>query len=380
MKNLRIDKNIAYNVLEFKKYQDRQTQIIIKSLLIYFSYSHQIDLFGYGVLDPHDFAKKMKIDKDSLFKKHPDPKQVKDTPLGAKKLYERQEVEGCFSTARVWDSYLENALYVLNTFPLYENFKGSTLDGKYIGIKNFILIREVQLHFKKTNKGRNTKIFYKYKLDEAFERNLRKFFLQTDFQKYLQFKKNNTEDFYLTVCNIYQTYRLKQINKYYWKFEDLLLLFNISSDLEAKYQKRKLNTIFKKFTGELSVQIKGLQFGWEKGKGQRWAYVPFVTWDQVDMSIVKYDDNKVLDDVFKKDLRRNLLEVFFNQNNRRDALGFLNWLLDNKVDHQLKVATYVSTYSMNKKVYKGAKPGTMAKQFFIKLASCQNEKEVREYF
>lgn len=381
MDKLRIDKNIAYNVLEFHKYEDRQTQIIIKSLLIYFSYSYQVDLFGYGVLDPHAFAKKMKIDKDTLFKKHPNPKQIQDSNVSAEELYKKEEQEGRFSTYRVWDSYLENAFYILNTLPLYENFKGSTLDNhQYIGIKNFILVREVQLHFQKTNLGRNTKIFFKYKLDETFERNLRKFFLQTNFQKYIQFKKNKTEDFYLTICNIYQTYRIKQINKFRWKLEDLLQFFNISNKLEIKYQKRRLNTIFKKFEGELEKEIPGIKFGWDKGEGQRWAYVPYVTWNLIDISEIKEINRNVLREVFLKHLRKNLKDLYFNQQGNTTQVEFLHWLINNKIDTDLKIATYISTYSLNQKVHKNTNIENLAKQFFVKLGACKSSEEVKKCF
>ena len=79
---LPIDKNIAYKLTELYRFQDNETQNIIKSLLIYFSFSyHQDDLFGYRNLDPHHFSKTMWISTANLFRKHPNPKQILDLSL-----------------------------------------------------------------------------------------------------------------------------------------------------------------------------------------------------------------------------------------------------------------------------------------------------------
>lgn len=71
--NINIDKNIAFKILELRRKEDVQTEIIIKCLLIYFNLSYQEDLFGYRTLDPHNFAKVMGLSKANLFRKHPDP-------------------------------------------------------------------------------------------------------------------------------------------------------------------------------------------------------------------------------------------------------------------------------------------------------------------
>ena len=245
--NLRIDKNIAYNIIEINKVEDTQTQIIIKALLIYFSYSYQSDLFGYGMLDPYDFARRLNIDKDVLFKKHPNPKFLQDQTMSAKQLYDRERNNKKYnSDTRVWDSYLENALYIMVTTPIFEEYRSTDDEREYVGLKNHILIREIRLYPLKANQGRTQKLFYKYKLDEYFERNLRKFFLQIDFKGFTQAKKKGVDNIYLAVLNIVNSHKRKGTNKHFFRLNDLLDYFNISKDIEIRYQKRKAKRSIKK--------------------------------------------------------------------------------------------------------------------------------------
>lgn len=366
--NLRIDKNIAYNIIEISKIEDVQTQIIIKSLLIYFSFSYQCDLFGYGQLDPYDFANKMHIDKDLLFRKHPNSKFVRDSQrngLSLKELHKIEENNDKYnSDTRIWDSYLENALYILVSTPIFEQYKGSTDKRDFIGLRNHILMKEVQLFPVSVNKGRTQKLYYRYKLDDYFERNLRRFFLQIDFESYRAAKKKNIDNFFLTIMNIFNSYKHKGINRYHWNFNDMVSHFNVSPNLKIKNQKQKLNFHFRNLEKILSKDIPGIKFDWIAGEGQRWKYVPIVTWDKIDVSLQKNQDFKVVEDVFLKHLRKNLYEIYLNQTeeNSDDVAHFYFWLRAKDME-QIKISCYISTYSIYNKVT-FPKPETLANLFF----------------
>lgn len=380
--HLRIDKNVAFNILQLQKFEDKQTQIIIKSLLIYFSYSYQEDLFNYKTLDPYDFANKMKLSKDTLFRTHPNPKQILDSKRSAKELYAEEELNGKFSGSRIWDSYLENALYILSTTSLFEHYKGSTDEHDFIGLKNFILIKDISIYALKVNKGRVNKIFYKYQLDDTFERNLRRFFLQTNFQNYIKCKSKNFEDFYLTISNIYNTNKIKGINKYHWKLDDLLSYFTISDNLEIKYKKRELSKKLKSITEILKHEIPSLKFYWIAGDGQKWKYVPVMEWEKQDLSKLKEVDFKVLDSVFLKHLKRSLFEIYLKQypdSKSKPVHGYYNWLRDPE-SSDIKVACYVNTYSLHKKVSPFPKPQTLANSFFNKIKTLNTPEEIDNCF
>lgn len=382
--NLRIDKNIAYNIIEVNKIEDVQTQIIIRGLLIYFSLSYQADLFGYGVLDPHDFAEKMNLNIKNLLRKHPNPKFIEDSNLSEKKLYEREKNNDKYNNeTRVWDSYLENALYIMFSTPIFEKYKGSTEDQDFIGLKNHLLIKEIQLFPKKNSVGRRTKLYYKYKLDDYFERNLRRFFLQINFATFQIAQSKGVDSLYLTVMNIYNSYKTKGLNIYHFKFNDLLSYFNINEDLEPRRKKEKLNVQLKKLDKIIKPNIPGFKFDWIAGDGQRFKYVPVIIWDKIDLKIEKENDYKVTQDVFYKHLRKNLYEIYQSQykGNTGGVNGFYRWLKSDE-DKDLKISSYVSTNALYNK-YRGSMPDpkTFANRFFKdKVGKANNVKEMELAF
>tara|TARA_R110000868_G_scaffold411726_1_gene708119 strand:- start:3650 stop:4822 length:1173 start_codon:yes stop_codon:yes gene_type:complete len=381
--SLRVDKNIAFNILEFDKVGDRQTAIILKALLVYFSNAYQSDLFGYGTLDPYDFAKKMNIDKDNLFRKHPSPKFISDSNLSVKRLYERERNNEKYNPdTRVWDSYLENALYILFSSPLIEEYKGVTDEHNYVGLKNFLILRDISIFSMPENMGRTKKIYYKYKLDDYFERNLRKYFVQIEINIFNACKDKGVEGFYLQLINIYQTYKKKGINVYHWKLQDLLQYFSISNELEIKYQKRKLSIQLDKMEKLVAQQIPGIKFEWIAGDNQRWKYIPTVKWDKIDVEQTKISDFKALDDVFYKHLKRNLLEIYISQEEGlfENKEEFYIWLKDEE-SLDLKISCYVSTYSLYNRIQKYPSPQTLARTFFTtNIRKAKNIDELEKCF
>lgn len=380
--SLRVDRNVAFNVLQFEKVADRQTAIILKALILYFSKSFERDLFGYETLDPYKFSKEMDINRATLFKKHPDPVFVKNHHLSRAQLeLKENESKRIKEDVRIWDSYLENALYILFSYPIFESYKGSTETSDFVGISNFLILRDLSVHAPKTNSGRNQKIFYKYKLDEYFERNLRKYFLQVDVKVFTDCKNKGVEGFYLQLSNIYESYKKKGLNIYRWKFNDLLEYFAISDKIEIKHQKHKLTVQLRKVEKLLGDSIPGLKFDWVKGDKQRWAYVPVVRWDQVDLKEVKAYDRKVLDDVFLKHLKRHLFEVYVRQSEDKPLvkMDFYKWL-GSVEDKDLKISSYISVSSIYRKNSGFPKPITLATNFYSNLKECKNIHQVDNMF
>ena len=70
--SLRVDKNMAYNISDFKRY-DKMDQIVIKNLIIYMSLTFQKNLFNLVEIDPKDFIETMKLNRSSLIQEHKNP-------------------------------------------------------------------------------------------------------------------------------------------------------------------------------------------------------------------------------------------------------------------------------------------------------------------
>lgn len=329
-----VDKNIAFNIRELRREEDFQTEQIIKCLLIYFNLSYQEDLFGYRTLDPHIFAKTMNLSVANLFRTHPSPEFCKS------KHYNPDELH-------LWDSYLANALYILYTQPIFSEYRGITNEYSYVGLKNFLIIKEIQLYIKRIETNKAKKFFYKYKLDETFESNINRYFIQTNVNLFIECKKKNIEDFYLHITNLYNAYKFDK-DSFYFTFDELCSFFYISSDLQPKNRKGKVNKYFRLAEEILKDTIPGLKFDWVKTTG-KWKYTPVMMWNKLDKEVLKIETNKIFANTLYKLIRRNLHDTYLSQyDGFPDDESFLHWMKHPASDY-IKESTIVTSYT---KIYK----------------------------
>lgn len=357
--DINIDKNIAFNITELRREEDKQTEQIIKSLLIYFNLASQEDLFGFRTLDPHDFCKIMGFTRENLFRKHPNPEYKKSTN------YKKEN-------SHLWDNYLTNALYILSSKSIFGEYKGVSEDFTYIGFKNFIIIKEIQFF---TKKIRNTeKHFFKYQLDETFEKNIYKFFLKTNINIFIECKKKNIEDFYLYISNIYNTYKMKE-NKYFFTINQLCDFFYVSTELENKFKKTKIKKYLERTKKILNNQIKGLDFIWEK------TYVPIMIWDKLDEQTLRIENNIAINQSFYKLLRRKLYDLYITQyNGILDNEKFFHWIKDYK-NNEVKKACYIMSFTSIHNIKGDSNKVTMYSNEFIKtINNLKSEKDLHNFW
>ncbi len=384
-KNLRIDKNVAYRVTEFNRYKDEGVRNLIKDLIVYFSYSYQTpDLFGYCILDPRDFCKVMSLDYGNLFRRHPNPRHVEDSPQSKDELYSLQEEYGRFSEYRVFDSYIDNALYILSTEPVINKYMGMDEKGRKVaGLSNFIIIKELTVKAVKVKK--TTKLLYTYKLDEMFERNLRRFFLNTSLKDYVALRSKNLDAIYITLCNIIQSKSAKGEGSHTIKFSEALKLLDMTqNNSEPKYLKRNMTKKMRILMPRVAEKHSGARYEWIKDKGSRYAYTILISWDIPKSSTAKIERKQVLDSVFYGHVRRNLLDIFNTQyniddieyyDNEKMENQFLRWLVKD-VDMEIKLSTYKAAYVLRFPVPKGMDLGVIAKSFFRSLMECKSKEDV----
>lgn len=136
-----LDKNIVQQNTSLKLHdQDEFTKSLVGGLLVYFCFSHQSDLFGYKTLDPYDFAKKLGVSQQDLFKTHPNPQYILDN------------YDGDFKA----ESYLENALYILFSRVLVSEYiTKDVTDNKIIKLKNFRILSDIEIHERETKGQRH---------------------------------------------------------------------------------------------------------------------------------------------------------------------------------------------------------------------------------
>ena len=105
--NIRFEKNVAFNISSLPiEDQDEYTKRVVKALIVYLSAQTQVDLFGVGTLDPKDFAKVMKLSDKNL-----------------NRICEKPAYKAYKNLKRKYETYIENALFILGFRPLVAEFQ-----------------------------------------------------------------------------------------------------------------------------------------------------------------------------------------------------------------------------------------------------------------
>ena len=213
-----------------------------------------------------------------------------------------------------------------------------------------------------------------------FERNIRRFFLQTRVDLYIKCGQKNIEDFYLHISNLYNTLKNKHQNEYFFNLETLSDFFDISNSLEPRKQKNKINYYLKNVISLLKDDIKGLDFEWVSPNGKRWKYTLKMTWTPLTPTELAQENNFIMNATFLKILRRNLFELYQSQyGDMLDTLEFWQWLKSNQ-DEEIKIASYVNTLAMHQKLPKYPSAETLAISFFRKLKDAKSVEDIENNF
>ena len=376
--NARVDKNLAFNITEFRDFKEDEP--LIKALILYMSVYYQKNLFGKCTLDPYHFMEVMSIHRSFLFKKHSNPLQFRLSKEPKETLIELEKKHGRRSIHRLWDSYLENALFILNKETVPFSYVTSNKTEKRIVLQNFTYIKSLEAVFKKTNK--TYKVFYEYEPSVEFAENLRKFFLPLNVNTYITLRAKNLEDCYLKLINRIQGEEVKQNYKILYgikEFSDILNIDNsrLSSPDGFSDIKKKINYKFRKrFTPYVLKEIPELNLKWIKGDGAKYPNVAVITWKKKSFAIKQKETDETHDDIFFTELFKDLVKFFQNNNfkfeENEDIIlnGFLSWLFSFK-DFEIKTSKYISEHADHKGSKKNLEKE--AKEFFMHLSDLEKK-------
>lgn len=256
--NIRFSYNFS-STLYLIDEQFADTASLIKSLIIFFHNEIQNNLFGFGSFDVAKFAKFMGYSVTYLNLIHPCPEQLKgksEAEIAMLRAKEKAEPE----KYKIWDSYLENALYILSTQSVNIKY-GSKIDmgeDKYVssGIVTQRYLSSISMFLKKGQ--RREKKVYQYQLEPEFLNSTRKFYTYMDFNKVLKFKAEGLDNIYMFVssyiCNFLNQQRKAGQKKGEGYFEaDFFLFFDMCKKLlnvsckQEKENKRKIKIKLDKF-------------------------------------------------------------------------------------------------------------------------------------
>jgi len=231
---------------------------IPEALLEYICYEHQYNIFGYGILDPVEFASKFHFSITKILSVHPEPYQMQLRKLHGKATRQnyrlrtsgdRIEQENIFCGTR-----LENALFILANYALDITATAVMEDHTLIRQYGFLRVLE---SFSLIQDGKTGKITYAYKLDDKFRRNLSSMYLTTRLESLVALRKSGLGSLYVFLLKLrdalFAEGRTETMVGTTPTFDYLCQLAGISPDKEPKYRKRDLNRSINKIRQETEL-------------------------------------------------------------------------------------------------------------------------------
>ena len=348
---IRADKNIA-NIIS--KLMEKDSYNVVVSLLMYFYHCTQNNLFGFGVLDPQNFGEVMGFTPEFLRMKHPDPIQPRVENWSKDEIKRRYELEKKYPEERIYDSLLENALYILTqTVNLSKGAQLVSFDEgvKYMNqIKSFQFLTDIACVYDRSKSRGKPKIFYQYALNPQILNNLNHFYFDEYIEDFVAVRKagKNLDGLYLYLKNQENFTTGNLENTFRASLDVLADKLQLSEKYEQKYKKREVKRAIEKIlkvTKNFSCSL-----DWESaGKNARWQYIPVITFNsrfKNNQQLVEY--NKEAKEVMlQQAIFYEFLELFKNLNgsiieadNKTKQKHFKEWFFNSEIDYKEKLHAY----------------------------------------
>lgn len=358
---LRFEKNIAFNISSLPiEDQDKYTKRVVKALIVYLSAQTQEDLFGMGTLDPEDFAKVMKLSPKNLNKTCENP---------ACKVYKNLK--------RKYETYIENALFILGFRPLVAEFQTTDDNNERTIVKGINILDEIIFGKERINtKGGKQKKYYLYKMNDFFKKNLSNYYTKLKIESYINISNINSENFYLHLKNIYTSHiQDPKTTRWFFSIEQLAELLNVSiENLEVKYQRRDINIKLKKIKKQLEKEIKGINFKWVKSSYNPRMKVLEFSWDNIER--VEEIRNAEKRKIFNKVLKLELIEKYKKENKEAilNDTALIEWLKKQEETYLINTYTKINKQvflrsQKEQEIMKGINEAIFAKAYYEELFS-----------
>lgn len=338
---IRIDKNVGKNVLDFSALG--KDAPLIKSLIYYFCHSYQYNLFGFGMLDPQEFAKEFNFTANYLRSRHESPAQLRGfSDQEIADMYALQEAQ---PEMRVWDSILENALWILKSTKINYRYGGKAFDTDgekvyYSEVKSIQFLTELSITFHKNSHGGREKVLYHYALDPSFVENLTNYYFKADHRSISLLRKPALDDLYVYLKNLRSSLKGADGTP---GFSLLCELAHIQIK-NPKQRKFKLNKCLEKIAEESDLKF---TVSWVKEHpGVRYQYKPIIHFAT---DAPAEDSHEERNNIFYQKVIHELLQMYrrkhaFRVNEMGSELKFLAWCRQSTVDTEEKALAFQNAY------------------------------------
>lgn len=312
---------------------------IPESLLEYICYEHQYNIFGYGILDPAEFASKFHFSIHYLMGHHQDPYQFQLRKILAKNRPQQNHRlrNASAKTSQediICSSRIENALFILANYALNITSTAVLEDQTLIRQYGFLRVLE---SFTFIQDGRTGKVMYAYKLDDKFRRNLSSMYLTTSRDSLVSLRKSGLGPLYVFLLKlrdaVFAEGRTETVPGNTPAFDYLCKLADVPEYPEAKYRKRDLNKAIARIQKDTELDF---ILEWVRGGGNE-RYTPLFHFIPADKQPVGTPDSRFVRicrdreriDVAVHEFMHNLVDVCpFEGSRYSDAAEdcFFEWI------------------------------------------------------
>lgn len=355
--SFRIDKYFATGIGHLTRRLDGDDDTLIRNIIYYVAESYEHSLFGYGVIDQTEFARRWNYQTSNLRRRHPSPRQLNDMSQQDVELYlsrcKDAPSERKTPDAYVWDTRFENALYILANKPMsfssYRTYEeGGDLRVSRVIKENVAFTLFTRIQAVQRPRG---KVVYTYVLNPDFEQNLTSYYVRGRRQSLIGLRSKDLDQVYLYLTNLKANLSMQGRHE---TSPGELPTFDYLCDLaqiprqtkegrtyEQRRRKERLCGVLDEVvsTTELSFTVR-----WEREEGCRYAYVPVIDFGKESLMasgyaqhVQKLENEKIYRQIVGLQLR----DMYSRLHSAGaylpvDAEGFNDWVFDAERDRAEK--------------------------------------------
>ncbi len=366
--SFRIDKYIVNDIHDFNiqiRLQDGGSAFdcddrLVRNIIYSIANDYEHNLLCFGHLDPVRFARQWSYDGAYLRHRVEHPYQLQHMDAAEVAAYRARLAAGAArgdgGDGRVWDTQLENALYILSSRPISFNRYGEFSVDKDGGREDV----EVKSHATFTLlsnlsavRGGHGKTYYTYTLNENFEKNLTRYYIRGEKASLIALRSCGLDSLYLYLANLRSNLALDRKTSttpgllpdmdYLCRLADIPFTTKDGAPVAQKTRKYQLMRALERIDRESDLNI---SVAWVDGDGGersrgKGAYTPVLTFGG--SHLVAFDDSwgcgKISADQERAAIQRQIITKNFLDMYKKlftsgtyvpvDEASFNEWALDN---------------------------------------------------
>ena len=332
---------------------------LVRNIIYSIANDYEHNLLCFGHLDPVKFAKQWSYDAAYLRHRVERPYQLQHMDVTEVASYRKRLAEGIKESdgdGRVWDTQLENALYILSSRPISFNRYGEfsvDKDGEKENVEVKSHVTFTLLSNLSAFRGAHGKTYYVYTLNENFEKNLTRYYIRGEKTSLIALRSCGLDSLYLYLANLRSNLALDKKTSttpgllpdmdYLCRLADIPFTTKDGLAVAQKTRKYQLMRALERIDREsnLNISVTWLDGdGSERNRGKG-AYTPVITFGG--SHLVAFDDSwgcgKISADQERAAIQRQIITKNFLDMYKKlyitgtyipvDEEAFNKWALDN---------------------------------------------------